>query len=214
MIRINLVRILIFDKTLIYVQFNPLYNTMLMYYVYMNRYCYMLAPVYSLLLIAWLTGCSSHLPENIKNPPAINPKLPVVQTNLTQYLSTNVRWGGVIATVENQKNGSQLEIVAYPLTDNGKPIIDQNSTGRFIAITGEFLEPTIYKSDRLITIAGTILGNQIKNIGAYPYNHIEVRMNNHYLWPADDKIQNEYPPDYWWYDPWYPYHPFYHPYPY
>ncbi|MCW8855423.1 MAG: Slp family lipoprotein [Gammaproteobacteria bacterium] len=159
-----------------------------------------------------LSACSSHVPETIKTSPDNNPDFQQVQTNIEKHLSQKVRWGGNIVDIKNRKNESQLSIVAFPLSDNGKPILDKNSHGRFIAVSEKFLEPTVYTKDRQITVVGSVLGLETRNIGEFPYKHILIKMDHHYLWPVEN-INNyqDYPPDFWWYDPWYPWYP-YHPY--
>ena len=137
---------------------------------------------YSLLFaVLWLGACSSHLPDTIKNPPLDNPDFRQVQTNTEKHLSQKVRWGGSIFDIKNQKNGSQLSIVAFPLSKQGKPNINTNSSGRFIAISEEFIEPTVYSKDRIITVVGSVLGTETRNIGEFPYKHVLIKMEHHYL---------------------------------
>ena len=160
----------------------------------------------------WLSACSSHIPETVKKPPDNNPAFLLVQTDIEKYRSEKVRWGGRIVDIKNQKNGSELSIVTFPLTDQGKPIINTNSSGRFIAISGQFLEPTVYTKDQQITVVGSVLGTETRNIGEFPYKYILIQMEHHYLWPVENiSHYDDYPPDFWWYDPWYPGYP-YHPY--
>ena len=189
---------------------------MLMYHNNMIRNCHIGSFKYSLLFtVLWLGACASHLPETIKNPPDNNPDFQRVQSNTEKYLSHNVRWGGSIVDIKNQKNGSQLSIVTFPLTDQGKPIITSSSSGRFIAVSDEFLEPTVYTKDRIVTVVGSVTGSEMRNIGEFPYKYILIKMKHHYLWPVENKSNyDDYPPDFWWYDPWYPgypYYPYYYP---
>ena len=182
----------------------------------MNRNCHIGSFISGLFIATLqLSACSSHIPETIKTPPENNPDFQQVQTNIEKYQSRKVRWGGSIVDIINRKNESQLSIVAFPLTDNGKPILDKNSHGRFIAISENFLEPTVYNKDRQITVVGSILGLETRDIGEFPYKHILIKMDHHYLWPVESRNNYpDYPPDFWWYDPWYPWYPYhpYHPY--
>ena len=50
--------------------------------------------------------------------------------------SAPVEWGGVIVSLENLSNTTELEIIAYPLTHSGQPDTDEPPEGRFIAVNG------------------------------------------------------------------------------
>ena len=157
-----------------------------------------------------LTACASSIPETIRQAPADNPDIQQVQKQPENFISKQVRWGGIIVDIQNRPDSSQLSIVAFPLTKYGEPAINDNSLGRFIAITDEFLEPTVYIKDRQITVVGEISGSETKNIGEFSYPHVVIKIKHHYLWPVEQKTSyDDYPPPYWWYDPWYPWYPYY-----
>ena len=144
-----------------------------------------------------------------------SPTIKMARTNTDDYISQKVRWGGVILNTENKHESSWLTIIAFPLKDNGEPIISDQSRGRFIAIVDQFLEPLVYSSERQITVKGNLLRTEIQNIGEFPYEYPVVQVEHAYLWPVlPEPAYTDYPP-YWWYDPWYdPYYPYFpHPYP-
>jgi outer membrane lipoprotein len=159
-----------------------------------------------------MSACSSHIPPEIKQPMEGSPSVAQVRSHVDSYLSQKVRWGGVIVNTENKDNASQLMIVAFPLDDDGEPQVNDQSSGRFIAIVDEFLEPVVYSSDRSITVVGTVLRTETLDVGEFPYEYPVIQVEHSYLWPVkEDPDYRDYPP-YWWYDPWYPYYPYYYPY--
>jgi len=159
-----------------------------------------------------MSACSSNIPIEIKQPMEGSPGVAQVRGHVDSYLSQKVRWGGVIVNTENKDNTSQLIIVAFPLDDDGEPQVNDQSSGRFIAIVDDFLEPVVYSSDRMITVVGTVLGTETLDVGEFPYEYPVVHVEHSYLWPV--KVEPDYRdlPPYWWYDPWYPYYPYYYPY--
>jgi len=166
----------------------------------------------SLLSLLLISACSSHIPPEIKQSPEGAPGIAEVRSHIESFVSQKVRWGGVIADTENKDNTSRLTIVAFPLNGDGEPKVSDQSSGRFIAIVDEFLEPTVYSSERSITVVGTVLKSETRAIGEYPYEYPVVQVEHYYLWPVKEEPQYwDYPP-YWWYDPWYPYYPYYYPY--
>ena len=120
---------------------------------------------------------------------------------------------GRTTNTENKQNASRLTILAYPLNNDGKPLSSNLSSGRFIAIVNEFLEPTVYSRDRKITIIGDLIKTETVKIGEFPYEYPIVQEEHHYLWSPDPEFTGPNYPPYWWHDPWYnPYYPWRHPY--
>ena len=164
-----------------------------------------------LILIVLMTACSSPVPPEIRQTLNNSPSVAQVRGQPDSHISQQIRWGGTILETENRENTSWLTIIAYPLTDSGKPRTSAQSSGRFIAIVNEFLEPSLYSSDRLITVRGSFLKTETLEIGEYPYVYPLIEVDHYYLWP---KIRTSgyvgYSP-YWGYDPWfYPYNPWHH----
>lgn len=160
-----------------------------------------------------IPACSSNVPETIKTPITQSPDLGRVHANPESFLSSKVRWGGTILQTDNLNVGSRVIIVAHTLKDNGEPVLSDNSPGRFIAVIKDFLEPTVYTKDRLLTVTGNITGHELIKVGDYPYQYPVVTVDQYYLWPVKPKLDDDDYPPYWW-DPWYypyPYYP-YHPY--
>lgn len=173
--------------------------------------------MYPLIYPAWLavivmiSACSSHIPPVIKQPLESAPSIGKVRDKADAYISQKVRWGGIILDTENKQDASSLTIVAFPLDDDGKPRISDQSTGRFIAIVDEFLEPTVFSREREITVVGKLLKTQTLDVGEYAYEYPVIQVEHYHIWPVKkDPVNVDYPP-LWWYDPWYPY-PYYYPY--
>jgi outer membrane lipoprotein len=161
------------------------------------------------------SACSSHIPPEIRQSLEGTPSLAQVHEDADSYLSKKVRWGGVVLSTENKQNSSWVTVLAYPLNDDGKPKDSGLSSGRFIAVMNEFIEPTVYTRDRKITIIGNLIRTETIKVGEFPYEYPVVQEERHYLWPPEPEFTApDYPP-YWWRDPWYnPYYPWHHPYPY
>jgi len=155
-----------------------------------------------------LTACSSHIPAEIKQPIEGAPDIKNIHLSSADYIGHKVRWGGTILQIENKQDTSWISIVGFPLDSNGRPLQSGESTGRFIAIVGDFLEPLVYANDRQITFSGTFFKTESRKIGEYSYNYPVIKVQQYHLWPVITAPAPDYPP-YWWYDPWYD--PWYYP---
>jgi outer membrane lipoprotein len=157
-----------------------------------------------------LGGCASNLPEPIREPPADDLALQTVRQDPGKYLGRRVRWGGTIAGVDNRADQTCLEVVGRRLLSSGKPIVQGRSEGRFLACMNRFLDPLVYSSGRLVTVAGAVAAVETRAVGAYPYRYPVVQARNLHLWePAPERPR--YEPDPFWYDPFWPWPYYRHP---
>jgi outer membrane lipoprotein len=132
-----------------------------------------------IVLLLSLTGCSS------------NPVIPKADRSLTPKQITSdstlpeqpLQWGGVLIAVANLADTSELEILAYPLDDEGRPITESASIGRFIASQTGYLEAADYPSGRLVTVTGKISTIRSGLVGEAQYNFPLMLCDQLALWP-------------------------------
>ena len=150
-----------------------------------------------------LVGCASSVPARISNAPPNNPSVTAVRANLKQHIGSEVRWGGVIAGVQNLESETLIEVVAQTLEYDGRPKAYSNSAGRFKARVDTFLDPVIYEKGRQFTVVGIVGGEQAQHIGQYPYYYPVVDVTDYHLWqPLPPPRPVNYDP--WMRDPWPP----------
>lgn len=165
----------------------------------------------ALFLAVTLAGCASDIPRPIREAPAVSTPLTPALKNPEQHRAAAVRWGGAIASVENRRDATWIEIVQRPLGAYGEPRDTDKSEGRFLARVDGFLDPAIFAPKRLVTVAGSLDGNNTRSIGEHPYTYPLVSVEHIYLWPIPPRnVQHYYYRSPYWYDPWYPWG---HPYP-
>jgi len=159
--------------------------------------------VWCLLLAGMLlAGCTSQIPQNIRQAPPNNPSIADVRTSPIENQIWLVRWGGEILETDNRVNETRITVLASPLSKGGEPGITDNSEGRFIAIIPVFLDPKVYASGRLLTVSGTLLRFEERKVGEFAYRYPVVQADSYYLWPEEVTPPYGYPyPG--WYDPWY-----------
>ena len=155
-------------------------------------------------------GCST-VPENLRTAPANSPTIPVAVQQFDNYRDTTVFWGGAIIAVENQKDDSWVEIIAYPLNSGARPRLNTSSQGRFILRIDGFADPLEFSSNREISVIGTLQDKLTKTVGQFQYIYPVLLSQQLYLWPKRIERDEYYDP--FWYDPWYPWSPWYPYYP-
>ena len=168
--------------------------------------------LYALTLLL-AAGCSSPIPELIRKP--VTPEISVEQARRkpAELQGREVRWGGEIIEVENRRNDTLVETLAYPLSGSGRPDTDEPALGRFIARVAGFIDPAEYKAGRAFTVFGRLADTRTRSLGDYPYTYPVVDASTFYLWaePPPERVDLYYPlypwPPYgfgyyhWWYYP-------------
>jgi outer membrane lipoprotein len=94
-----------------------------------------------------------------------------------------VHWGGRIVGIENLRDRTRLEVLAFPLASDGEPLVTEAPQGRFIVERPGFLEPHDYAPDRRVEVRGRVAGTEVGEVGDASYRYPVVRGDQVTLWP-------------------------------
>ena len=159
-------------------------------------------------LLLWgllLSGCTSIVSKNLREQADQTITFHQVFQNPAEHKGKVVIWGGEIIETVNRKDGmTSLEVFQRPLGWRDEPRETLDSGGRFIALIEKYLDPYLFRKGAKITVAGPILGEEVRPVGQLDYRYPVISVKQIYLW------QNYvYPPvlspPYAYYDPWWPY---------
>ena len=171
--------------------------------------------ILALSLLAMLAaGCASNVPRGISTAPSADLTVADVRTDIPRHVDTSVRWGGTIVAIENDDEQSRVEIISRKLRRDGRPLDEDGSFGRFIAVFDGFLDPAVYFEGRDITVFGAVEGEFAGQIGNRAYTYPLVRVQEHQLWRRFSSTDPyPYMPGYrlYYYDPFYYPWGYYHP---
>ena len=163
--------------------------------------------ILALLSTGLLLAACVTTPEAIKNAPDNNPDLADVRSTPAKYAGRSVRWGGKITKVENREQDTWVHIVEHNLDRTGEPDDSDKTQGRFAAKITGFLDPEIYRKDRLMTVSGKIHGQLKDTVGEKPYKLMVVNVDTHHLWR---EVRKDPYPDPFYYHRWYYRYPYIH----
>ncbi|MES9968792.1 MAG: Slp family lipoprotein [Candidatus Thiodiazotropha sp.] len=133
-----------------------------------------------LLLAALLQACSSQ------------PVIPVADPTVTpqQASSTQpnpdgppLQWGGVIIETRNLRDTTEIQILAYPLDEDGRPDTEADSIGRFIAQQPGYLELVEYRTGRQVTATGIFSAIRQGQVADSSYAFPLLQCDEITLWP-------------------------------
>lgn len=160
--------------------------------------------ILSLILCVTLTACVSY-PESVKvaEGTELTTYNDVVESE--SHIGATARWSGVIAEVKNHKSRTQLDILYYDASHDGRPRTDAEPIGRFRVYSDEFLDPAIYKQGKSVTALGTVSQKETAKIGDFEYEYPTLVETKVHLWKKQQprtKVQFNYGwyghPRYYW----------------
>ena len=162
-----------------------------------------------LLFTASCSVISSQIRDEAMAPMPFNK----LAANSNQYIGKTVILGGFILKTENKADETLISVLQTPLSSMEYPYNKDQSEGRFVVINKGFLDPEVYRPNRRITVAGTIVGTKTEQIGSCPYACLTLESKQIYLWPRH--MRRNYwrgDPYYWNQDPFWYGGPYYDPY--
>lgn len=114
--------------------------------------------------------------------------IPSASAERTQELQGHrVEWGGILLDSRNLRGHTELEVMAYPLSEDGRPDTRGRPQGRFIAVAKGYLETAEYAPGRQVTLSGPLAGTRQGSRGEVVYRYPVVEVTDLTLW------QREYP---------------------
>ena len=152
-------------------------------------------------LLAILAGCTSYPFDNNLRNQAKPFSIAQVQANPKTTRGATVIWGGRIIRTVNGTNGGEIYVLQLPLNRKDRPGNDNSAaTGRFIAVSPQFLDPAAYPPGRLITVAGQLDGVRDRFLDNVLYAYPAIRMTQTHLWTIrerDNYYYAAFPGWYW-----------------
>ena len=141
------------------------------------------------LLLALLGGCSSGPDFRHSNA---NPQMTPQRVLDDPHTNTGsqVLWGGVILSIHNEPDHTQIEMLCYPLDTRQRPQQDRTPLGRVVIRQSGFLEPSRYAPGRMITVQGVISGTQPGMVGESHQTFPLVSAEQIHLWDIERKGGN------------------------
>ncbi|OGP84323.1 MAG: hypothetical protein A2Z08_08070 [Deltaproteobacteria bacterium RBG_16_54_11] len=107
------------------------------------------------------------------------------------YKGKTVLFGGDIIGAKNIQDKTVVAVLQRPLGRRGEPGAGDVSGGRFIVTTPGFLDPAIYSPGRKITVAGRVVGKEVRPLGEIAYTYPVIEKRELYLWPVEKPASAE-----------------------
>ncbi|UCD32540.1 MAG: Slp family lipoprotein [Desulfobacterales bacterium] len=142
-------------------------------------------PIYIVFLIIVLTGCSSGISKQSLSKVTYMGSFSELQENPDQFIDEIVLFGGKIIEAKITPTSSELIVLHMPLDNRSRPENLDQSKGRFLIRSEQFLDPAIYQKGVLLSTVGVIKGSQAKAIGGFSYVYPLMETIEIKLWPKE-----------------------------
>lgn len=105
-----------------------------------------------------------------------------LQKNPERYQGKWVMLAGLIIDTRNTPEGSFIEVLQKPVDRQGRPRETDDTEGRFLITSPEFLDSAVYRPGKRISVIGEVLGQKMRPLGEIQYRYAVVTSREIRLW--------------------------------
>ncbi len=99
-----------------------------------------------------------------------------------RFRGTWLMLAGIIIQTRNTDEGTFIEVLQKPMDRRSRPLETDETGGRFIITTSQFLDPAVYHGGKRISVVGEVAGSKTQPLGEIPYRYPVVRAKELNLW--------------------------------
>ena len=147
------------------------------------------AYILCIFFIMLVTGCAAGISQQSRSKVTYTGSFSALQKTPDAYKGEVILLGGRIIEVKTSPPLSELYVLQLALGASGRPVNSDQSQGRFIVQTKQFLDPAVYQKDLFLTLVGTLKGSKVLPIGGFEYAYPLVEPLEIKLWPKEIQTQ-------------------------
>ena len=132
--------------------------------------------------VSVVAGCAPPFPKDLLDKTEKNVSFAALQKEPERFSGKLLMLGGTIVDTKNLKTGTQIEVLQKPLDGEGQPAVTDETGGRFLVVTSQFLDGAIYHRGRSITIIGEVAGSKLQPLGEFEYRYPVLTAKDLHLW--------------------------------
>jgi outer membrane lipoprotein len=129
-----------------------------------------------------VVGCAPPFPKDLLDKTDRNVSFAALQKEPERFSGKLLMLGGTIVDTKNLKDGTQIEVLQKPLDGEGQPAVTDETGGRFLVVTSQFLDGAIYHRGRSVTIIGEVAGSKLQPLGELEYRYPVLTAKGLHLW--------------------------------
>ena len=142
----------------------------------------------SIFLITLSLGCTTGISPKVRSQVTFAGTFSEIQKAPDEYIGKIVIFGGKILNNQASPSASELTVLHLRIDSRDRPKEGDQSEGRYLIQSDQFLDPAIYKKETLLTVAGKITGSEVRAIGGFEYVYPKLKAIEIKLWTEADRI--------------------------
>jgi outer membrane lipoprotein len=139
--------------------------------------------VTAVLAASVVTGCAPPFTKALLDKADKNLLFSELNKAPEKYIGKIMMLGGTIVDTKNLKDRSQIEVLQKPLDGEGRPAQTDETGGRFLIVTSQFVDGAVYHRGRSVTIIGEVAGSKVQPLGESMYRYPVLTAKELHLWP-------------------------------
>lgn len=128
-------------------------------------------------------GCAAGITRQVRSQVTYAGPFSDVQKAPDEYIGEIVIFGGKILNNQASQASSELTVLHLHADSRDWPKNDDQSEGRYLIQSDQFLDPAIYKKGNLLTVVGRLSGSEVRAIGGFDYVYPKLKAIEIKLWP-------------------------------
>jgi outer membrane lipoprotein len=122
-----------------------------------------------LVLLGMIAGCTAGISEQARSQVTFWGTFPELQAEPERHQGEVVLLGGRIIETLVAEASSEIIVLQLPLNRNNQPLNNDQSQGRFVVRSSQFLDPAVYTKGILLTVVGRVVSSEKRPIGEMDY---------------------------------------------
>ena len=135
-------------------------------------------------LILVVLGCATGISRETRSQVTYKGTFAALQKAPAKHTGEIVMFGGKVIETKASQTSSDITVLQLPLDTSNRPQDGDQSQGRYIVQSKQFLDPAIYQAGSLLTVVGRVTGSEVRSIGGFQYVYPLVEAIEIKPWPA------------------------------
>ena len=124
-----------------------------------------------LICLVMLTACAAGMSPQARSQVSYMGTFEELQQAPDRYTGETVILGGKVIETQVNAGATELVVLQLELNSSDQPRDNDQSRGRYLVISSQFLDPALYPQGTLITVVGTVRGGRAMPIGQLMYTY-------------------------------------------
>ena len=138
-------------------------------------------------LVLLTMSCAPGISREVRSQVTYHGSFSELRGNVDPHSGEVVMLGGKVIETQGSQTGSEISVLQLPLDRRGRPRDANQSEGRYLIRSGQFLDPAIYEKGTLLTVVGKLRGSEVRSIGGFQYDYPIVEAIEVKPWPREQR---------------------------